>query len=161
MNTNTVRALLLILGLVAIASVTTISEPTFAGFSTSGLAGTSWQLVRLQDGDGNTLVPDDGSKYTITFGGNGRASVRVDCNRGGSSWSSSGGNDLHFGSWSMTRAKCAPGSLHDKIVTEGANVRSYTIKDGHLFLSGMASGGYYELEPLKTPQRRSSRRGTD
>ena len=54
----------------------------------------------------------------------------------------------------MTRAKCAPGSLHDKIVTEGANVRAYSIKDGHLFLSGMAAGGFYELEPLTTQRRR-------
>jgi hypothetical protein len=27
-------------------------------------------------------------------------------------------------------------------------VRKFEIKDGHLFLSGMAAGGYYELEPL-------------
>ena len=32
---------------------------------------------------------------------------------------------------------------------EGANPRSYVIKDGHLFLSGMAAGGSYELEPVK------------
>jgi para-nitrobenzyl esterase len=28
------------------------------------------------------------------------------------------------------------------------NVRSYLIKDGRLFLSLMADGGIYELEPL-------------
>jgi para-nitrobenzyl esterase len=95
-------------------------------------------------------VPGDGSKYTITFQSNGRVVARVDCNRGSSTWKSSRANELQFGSWSMTRAKCPPGSLHDRIVTEGANVRSYSIKDGHLFLSGMSGGGSYELESLTT-----------
>jgi hypothetical protein len=60
----------------------------------------------------------------------------------------------------MSRAKCAAGSMHDKIVTDGSNVRYYEIKNGHLFLWGMEAGGYYELEPLRS-QRRSSRRGAD
>ena len=156
MRTNLIRALLLTLAVVAIASATATSEP-----SASGLAGTSWQLVKFQGGDETMLVPHGGSKYTIRFGSDGRVAVRVDCNRGGSTWSSSGASDLHFGSWSMTRAKCAPGSLHDRIVRDGAAVRSYAIKDGHLLLSGMAAGGFYELEPLRAQQRRSSRRGTD
>src|SRR5439155_17444374 len=29
------------------------------------LGGTSWQLVRFQNGDDETLIPDDKSKYTI------------------------------------------------------------------------------------------------
>jgi para-nitrobenzyl esterase len=140
-----------------IASATMNSDRTFAGGQNSSgtnvLAGTSWKLVRLQAGDETTLVPGDGSKYTITFGSDGRVVARVDCNRGSSTWKSSRANELHFGSWSMTRAKCPPGSLHDRIVTGGANVRSYSIKDGHLFLSGMPGGGYYELEPLPTQRR--------
>ena len=140
---------------VAIASTTTSSGPTLSGAQNSNeLAGTSWKLVKLQTGDETTLVPDDGSKYTVTFGRDGRISARVDCNRASSTWKSSGGNQLQFGSWSRTSAKCAQGSLHDKIVNEGANVRSYSIKNGHLFLSGMAAGGYYELEPLTTQRRR-------
>jgi hypothetical protein len=43
---------------------------------------------------------------------------------------------------------CSAGSLHDQIVSEGADVRNFAIKDGHLFLSGMDGGGYYELEPM-------------
>ncbi|MFZ0747880.1 MAG: META domain-containing protein [Pyrinomonadaceae bacterium] len=115
---------------------------------TDELAGTSWKLVKLQTGDEETHVPDDGSKYTITFGANGRLTTRVDCNRASSTWKTPRAGELQFGSWSRGSAKCGPGSLHDKIVTEGANPRSYSIKDGHLFLSGMAAGGFYELEPL-------------
>jgi len=165
MRTNIIRVMLT-LAAVAIASATTSSELTFAGgqnsthpSGASGLAGTSWKLVKLQTGDDTTLVPDDGSKYTITFGSNGRVISRVDCNRASSTWRSSRPGELQFGSWSRTSAKCPPGSLHDKIVTEGANVRSYSIKDGHLFLSGRSAGGYYELEPLTTERRRTSGRG--
>jgi heat shock protein HslJ len=157
MRTNIIRVILT-LAAVATISATTNSELTFAfGQNSSGaneLSRTSWKLVKLQAGDETTLVPDDGSKYTITFGGNGRVSSRVDCNRASSTWRSSRPGELQFGSWSRTSAKCGPGSLHDKIVTEGANVRSYSIKNGHLFLSGMSAGGYYELEPLTTQRRR-------
>ena len=149
---------MLTLTAVAIASATTSSELTFARgqrqSSANELAGTSWKLVKFQGGDESTSVPDDGSKYTITFGSNGRVTARVDCNRASSTWRSSRPNELQFGSWSRTSVKCPAGSLHDRIVTEGANVRSYSIKNGHLFLSGMAAGGYYELEPLTTQRRR-------
>jgi para-nitrobenzyl esterase len=111
------------------------------------LSGTTWQLVKFQGPDERIFTPDDKSKYTITFGGNGRITARVDCNRASSTWKVNAKGELQFGSWSRTSAKCGPGSLHDQIVNEGANVRTFEIKNGHLFLSGMAEGGYYELEP--------------
>jgi para-nitrobenzyl esterase len=161
MRSETVRLSLLVAVLV-IAFAAVSSMLTFAGEANSSgaseLAGTSWKLVRLQGGDETIVVPDDGSKYTITFGTDGRVIARVDCNRGSSTWKSNRPNELQFGSWSMTRAKCPPGSLHDRIVREGAAVRSYAIKDGHLFLSGMAAGGFYELEPLPTQKRRTGKR---
>lgn len=152
MRTKNIR-FILTFGAVVIAFATTNSQEVASAQNSSELAGTSWKLVKLQGPDEVTSVPDDGSKYTITFGRNGRVTARVDCNRGGSSWKSTRPGELQFGSWSMTRAKCPPGSLHDRIVMEGANVRSYQIKNGHLFLSGMAAGGYYELERLTTRKR--------
>jgi para-nitrobenzyl esterase len=147
----------LMLTFVTMTSVLT-GSPTLAIVQNSNgvseLSGTSWQLVKVNTADESTLVPDDKSKYTITFGRNGRVTARVDCNRASSTWKSIRAGELQFGSWSRTSAKCGPGSLHDKIVTEGANVRSYIIKDGHLFLSGMAAGGSYELEQLTNPKRR-------
>ena len=162
MRMNTIRLMLALLA-VAITCAITSSERTLAsGQKSSGaseLAGTSWQLVKLRGADDTTFTPDDRSKYTINFGRDGRVAARVDCNRGGSTWRSTRVGELQFGSWSMTRAQCPPGSLHDQIVTEGAAVRTYVIKDGHLFLSG--NGGSYELEPLALPKRRSSKRGGD
>ena len=145
----------LIIALAAVVIAFSITNTT-RGQSTgaSELDGTSWQLVKLVRPDDTTLLPDDKSKYTITFGRNGRVSMRVDCNRGSTTWKSPRAGELKFGSWSRTSAKCGPGSLHDQIVTEGANVRTYFIKDGRLFLSGMAGGGSYELEPFSSQKRR-------
>ena len=112
------------------------------------LGGTSWQLVRFQGGDDKVLRPDDKAKYTVAFGTDGSVSVRFDCNRGRGSWKSTGPNQLEFGPMALTRAMCPPGSLHDHLVKQWGFVRSYTIKDGRLFLSLMADGGIYELEPL-------------
>jgi para-nitrobenzyl esterase len=44
----------------------------------AGLGGTSWQMVKFEGGDGTTLIPDSKSKYTITFGTDGRVSARID-----------------------------------------------------------------------------------
>ena len=137
---------------VAIACASLSSVIAFAAKQKSGggssLNGTSWQLVKFQGPDERTFTPDDKSKYTITFGTNGRVTARVDCNRASSTWRATATGELQFGSWSRTSARCGPKSLHDQIVTEGAAVHNFSIKDGHLFLGGMAEGGYYELEPM-------------
>ena len=146
MRTSAIRLMLVL------ASVVMTWALAFAGGQKSStgnpLSGTSWQLVKFQGPDEQTVVPDDKSKYTIRFGSNGRVTARVDCNRASSSWRVTGNGQLEFGSWSRTSAKCGAGSLHDRIVNDGANERNFAIKDGHLFLSGMEGGGYYELEPL-------------
>jgi len=113
------------------------------------LDGTSWQLVKFQGGDGRILTPDDRAKYTLEFVAGGNLSARIDCNRGRGSWKSSGAGQVELGPLALTRALCAPGSLHDQIVKQFGNIRSYVVKDGHLFLSLMADGGIYEFEPLE------------
>lgn len=114
----------------------------------TGLAGTSWRLVKFQGSDDRTLTPDDSDNYTIEFSDGGRLTARIDCNRGRGTWKSSGENQIQFGPLALTRAMCPPGSMHDQIVKQWGNIRSYVIKDGHLFLSLMADGGIYEFEPL-------------
>lgn len=148
---------MLALASVAIAGTWLSSAIAFAGGQKSSggnpLNGTSWQLVKFQAPDERTFAPDDKSKYTITFGTNGRVTARVDCNRASSTWRATASGELQFGSWSRTSAKCGPKSLHDQIVTEGGAVHNFSIKDGHLFLAGMAEGGYYELEPISPTKR--------
>src|SRR5262245_28232123 len=110
------------------------------------LAGTSWQLVKFQGGDDLVLRPDERSKYTLAFNADGSLNDRIDCNRARGSWKSPGKGQLELGTMAVTRAMCPPGSLHDQIVRQLPFVRSYTMKDGHLFLSLMADGGTYEFE---------------
>jgi heat shock protein HslJ len=120
----------------------------------TALGGTSWRLVKFQSSDGTILKPDDKSKYTIAFEPDGRLSARIDCNRGRGTWKSSGPPQLEFGPLALTRMMCPPGSLHDRIVKQLPYVRSYVLKDGHLFLSLMADGGIFEFEPTANEQRR-------
>jgi para-nitrobenzyl esterase len=120
--------------------------------ATSGLAGTSWRFVKFQGGDDSTLTPDDKAKYTIAFGADGSVSVRFDCNRGHGTGKSAGPNQLEFGNLALTMAMCPPGSLHDQFVKTWPYIRSYIIKDGHLYLSLMADGGIYEFEPISELQ---------
>jgi heat shock protein HslJ len=121
--------------------------------SSPGLAGTSWQLVKFQGSDETTLTPDDRAKYIIEFGADGRLVTRIDCNRGRGTWTSSGAHQLELGPLSLTRAKCPPGSLHDQIVKQWEHIRSYVVRDGHLFLAFTADGGIYEFEPATNSTR--------
>ena len=122
--------------------------------SIAKLGGTSWQLVKFEGSDGTILKPDVKEKYTIHFAEDGRFSMRVDCNRGMGTWQSSGPNQLQFGRLAMTRAMCPPDSLHDRIVKDWEFVRSYVMKEGHLFLALMADGGIYEFEPMASGELR-------
>jgi heat shock protein HslJ len=115
------------------------------------LAGTSWRLVKFQGSDGTTLTPDDRAKYTIEFGAGGQLTTRLDCNRGRGTWQSNGSSQLELGPLALTRAKCPAGSLHDQIVKQWSYIRSYVVKDGHLFLALMADGGIFEYEPVTKP----------
>jgi uncharacterized lipoprotein YbaY/heat shock protein HslJ len=116
--------------------------------ATADLGDTAWQLVKFQGSDDATLIPDSKAKYTVAFGADGRVSVRIDCNRGSGTWKSPGSNQLGLGPLALARAMCPPAPLTDRIVKDWEFVRSYTLKDGHLFLSLMADGGSYEFEPV-------------
>ncbi len=94
------------------------------------------------------LTPDDAAKYAISFDRNGGVNVRVDCNRGHGSWSSAGKSEIRFGPMALTRAMCPQSALNDRFVKDWEYVRSYTMKDGHLFLALMADGGTYEYDPV-------------
>lgn len=111
------------------------------------LAGTSWQLVKFQGGDGSVVTPDEKAKYTVAFAADGTISMRIDCNRGRGGWKSAAPGQVEFGPMAITRAACPPESLHDHIVRRWPYVRSYVVKDGRLYLSLMADGGIYEFEP--------------
>jgi len=114
----------------------------------AGLGDTSWQLVKFQGGDGTVLTPDDKTKYTVAFTNNGDLNVRFDCNRGRGTWILNGPNEVRFGPLALTRVMCPPGSMHDHLVKQWPQVRSYSLKGGRLYLSLRADTGTYELERI-------------
>jgi heat shock protein HslJ len=114
-----------------------------------GLGGTSWRLVRVMEMDDSTHVPDDPSSYTLSFSTDGTVNLQADCNRGSGSWTSESASQLEFGPIAATRAMCPPGSLHDMYLAQFGWVRSYVMRDGHLFLATMADGSIIEFEPME------------
>lgn len=81
--------------------------------TTVELAGTAWQWTAFTDGEGKEAKIDDPSKYTIEFGADGRAALRLDCNRGGAAYTLDG-DALTFGPILSTKALCPPESMADE-----------------------------------------------
>jgi len=123
-------------------------DTTTPGATTSQLAGTAWQLVKIMSMDDRVDEPADRSRYTLAFGTDNSVSLRADCNRGTGTWTSERAGQLGFGPIATTRAMCPPGSLFDRYIAQFQWVRSYVLKDGHLFLSTMADGSIMEFEPV-------------
>ncbi len=120
----------------------------------ANLAGSAWALVAIQsmdDAQGTTSI-DHPERYTVSFAADGRASFRLDCNRGTASWKSApaagaSAGALEFGPLATTRAMCPPGSQAQRLVRDLPNVRSYVLRDGRLTFSLLADGGLYEWRP--------------
>ena len=100
------------------------------------------------------MTPDDGSKYTMTFAADGALTARIDCNRGQGTWKSSTPGQLALGPLALTRAMCPPQSMDGQIIKHWDAIRSYVMKNGHLFLSLMADGGIYEFQPAPVKSAR-------
>src|SRR5262245_34755978 len=83
-----------------------LSLPAFAQDATRSPLSGSWQLVKFRNMDGTTVVPNDGSKYTVSFDSNGHVSVGLDCNRGSGTWRSVVPGLVRFGKMALTMAMC-------------------------------------------------------
>lgn len=118
------------------------------------LVGTAWQLNAIQsmdDAQGTTRVAEP-DRFTLEFGRDGRAVLRLDCNRGTARWQATPAADgnsgrIEFGPIAGTRALCPPPHLDERIVRDLGYVRGYLLRDGTLHLSLMADGGIYEWRP--------------
>ncbi|MBP6776691.1 MAG: META domain-containing protein [Piscinibacter sp.] len=120
------------------------------------LAGTQWQLMAIQSMDDaqGTTRPSTPQHYTVSFGADGRATLRLDCNRAFATWQATPSADgvsgqLMLGPLAGTRAHCGPDSLDQRLTRQLPYVRSYLLRDGQLHLSLMADGGILSWSPLK------------
>lgn len=125
------------------------------------LADTSWRLVRIMSMDDRVDVPDDRAKYTLELQADGTATMQADCNRGSGSWISEATGQLRFGPVASTHALCPPGSLSEKYLAQFEWVRSYVMKNGHLFLATMADGSIIEFEPAGDSALAANARGEE
>ena len=80
--------------------------------ATRDLGHTSWQLVKFQGSDDQTLTPDDPAKYTIAFDTDRGLSVRIDCNRRHGTWKSAGPNQLDFDPLALTERRPSVARRH-------------------------------------------------
>jgi membrane-bound inhibitor of C-type lysozyme len=113
------------------------------------LVGSSWRLVEFQSNDDSigTVKPDDLARYTLTLGADGRAALRLNCNRGTGPWSShatsANSGSFTLGPLAVTKALCPPPSLDQRIARDSQYIRSYLLRDGRLYLNLMADAGTY------------------
>lgn len=109
----------------------------------SPLAGTSWELLELRSPEDSIGVVQvgDPSRYTLAFGTDGAATLRLDCNRGRGSWRSEEPHRLDFGDIAMTRAMCPQGSLEPRVARELPWVRVFAVQGDTLRLELLADGG--------------------
>jgi len=129
------REAALIVGAAALCACASTPAAESRVTAAGSLAGTSWRLVELvskSDAVGS-VRPADPLKYHLTLGPDGKASARLDCNRGAGTWSATPtgtvGGKMTFGPMAMTRAMCPPGSLDTRIGRELTEVRTYE-RDG-------------------------------
>lgn len=108
-----------------------------AGAKPGDLTGTTWKLLTIEsmaqpNEEPSTTIPDP-SKFTVTFGDDGRAGFLINCNRGNSTWTVEGAGPesggLTFGPIAVTKMAC-PSPDNDAKVSEAfGRVRSYTLRD--------------------------------
>ncbi|SRR5690349_15668429 len=116
-------------------------------YATGVLVG-SWQLVRFQDSNGQSVLPDNKASYAITFAADGQVNVRFDCHQGTSKWATASKGEIHFAALALTQGSCPKSALQDRIAKDWPLIRSYTQQNGQLYLALAAEGGSYHFVPL-------------
>lgn len=114
------------------------------------LTGVVWEWQEFLGGNSQRIAPDDPSRYTITFGTEGRFTLRADYNVGSGTYTVNGPSiDLKVGP--LTRAACPPGSYSDRFLQDLDDTTSYVFRDGRLYLALMADAGIstFAARPLE------------
>jgi len=120
----------------------------------SSLRGTEWQLLSIQSMDDaqGTLRVSDPSRFLMRLEADGRALLRLDCNRAFGQWRSepdrAESGSFQFSQMGSTKALCPPPHLDERIARDLSFVRGFRRIDGHLYLSLMADAAIYEWAPV-------------
>ena len=99
----------------------------------SDVIGGTWRLTSWSRTDGQTTVVDDPTRYTISFGSDGRVGIKSDCNSCGGSYELNGSN-LAVGAVACTRAFCGLQSLDPVFAEAVGHARMVSVRNGTLVL---------------------------
>jgi heat shock protein HslJ len=113
----------------------------------SPLSGTRWQLVAIQSMDDSTYTPRDSADYTLAFNADHSFAIRSGCNQVQGRWTAEGSSQLTFSEMAGTQAVCPGDTLDERYRAQFEWVRSYMLRDGHLFMATMADGSIIEFSP--------------
>jgi len=114
-----------------------VLPPTLAA-SSNDLTSRTWHWQRT-DVDGRTITASAPDRYTLTFEGGGRVSVRADCNRGSGSYEVNG-TAMKMGPTALTRMGCPAGTQDAEFVQPLARVTGYAIANDELELTLGSAG---------------------
>lgn len=142
--------ILVVLSMWASTTLANNENSKLAEQSISELSGVVWQLVEIQSMDDSTTKPNEGGIYSLEFNADGSVRIQVDCNHGKAMWYSEQSGKLEFSKIATTKMMCTKQSIDQKFLSELSWVRSYVIKEDHLFLATMADGSILEFETTKT-----------
>ena len=136
---------------VAALCLSNVGFPASVQAATESLSGTVWQLVQFHGAGGQILRPDDASNYSVEFKADSTVAVRLDCHRGRGTWTSRSTAELELGPLALTRGACPQTALGEQIARQWTLIRSYVLRETHLFLT--VDGGSYEFEPGNSAAR--------
>ena len=108
----------------ALAACTTIPD-------THPLTASEWRLVAIDtSGSTTTLTPALQARHTLGLRDGGEAEVRLDCNRGRTTWTAgqpvNGAASISFGPVASTKMLCPRPSFGDQLATGLAEAQRYT-----------------------------------
>lgn len=98
-------------------------------------AGTTLAWLGTDAGGARRNAPADPTRYTIAFEASGRATIRLDCNRGSAQWTRDGAK-LSLSPVAATKMMCPRGSLDASYASDLAQVASWRVEGEALVLSG-------------------------
>jgi heat shock protein HslJ len=119
------------------------------------LSDTTWQLVEFESMDDaeGTRRPAPDRTVTATFEADGSLALKLDCNRGASTWEQGAhhatGSGLTIGPVASTRALCPEPTIGAFVARSLPDVASYMLRDGKLFLALKMDGGIFEFAPVE------------
>ncbi|WP_345986798.1 META domain-containing protein [Sulfurimonas sp. HSL-1656] len=109
------------------------------------LSGRRWEWVATETVSGKlvSLAPE---RYTVRFDAAGGLQARLDCNRGGGSYTIED-DTLRLGQLFATKMACGPDSQDRRFVRDLMRVHSFRLEEGNLYLELSGDGGTMIFRP--------------